>query len=379
MLRLAPLLLVALVSPVRSADAARPGQRARPKSHHLRRARPAAPEQPQAAPIERTLGPGRWSPEARDSLDRMIQERGSGAEGYSAAAPPVAVFVWEGVAAFQSLGNALFQRLVREAGFKFGPEFWKLFPAQCGRNRARAAYEGFRSQPRPAWDKDPYYAIYRKTFLRAFRSICRTWGEDRCVRWREQLWAGFEEDEVRRYARAVLAEELRRPVGVESVPEYAGDPDPAQEITGLRRVPEMEDLFAKLRARGFDVWVLCSANQMAAEEFAKEYGVHTSRVVGFRAKLAAERLSADLLVPAPAGPGNEEAVAMFIGRSPALIVGGEGDAGLLSYGRGVRIMVMDPDKAKAAPRSRTWLVQPRMSPSREPQERIAEGAAALAE
>jgi len=373
------LLLFGVIAPFSQAASARTKRPARPKSHHRRKAQPAAPERPRVAPIARTLGPGRWSPEVRDALDRMIQERGSTAAGYSAADPPVAVFVWEKVAVVHSLGDALFQRLVREAEFKFSPEFWTLFPAQYGRNRARAAHEGFRSQPRPAWDRDPYYAIYRKTFLKAFRSMCKAWGEAKCVRWREQLWVGFAEDEARRYARNVLVDELRRPVGVESVPEYAGDPDPAQENTGLRRIPEMEDLFAKLRARGFDVWVLCSANQMAAEEFAREYGVYPGRVVGFRAKLAGERLSADVLIPAPVGSGDEEAVVMFIGRSPALIVGGAEDAGLLSYGRGVRIMVLDPEKAKAAPRSKTWIVQPRMSPSREPQERAASETTAASE
>ena len=47
-------------------------------------------------------------------------------------------------------------------------------------------------------------------------------------------------------------------------------------------------------------------------------------------------------------------------------MGGDDDAELLGYGRGLRIQVVGPENTSPAARRR-WLVQPRFSPVRVPQ------------
>ena len=132
-----------------------------------------------------------------------------------------------------------------------------------------------------------------------------------------------------------------------------------------------KDLYKKLRDRGFDVWVISSSNQWSVEEMAREYGVYRSRVVGIRTKLVDGAITDEVLHPTTYGIGKTEAIAMFIGRSPVLIVGGERDADMLGFGRGPRIRIVDSSESLPGFARGGDLNQPRFSPVRKPQERLA--------
>lgn len=372
-------LLTLLLAVVPALGAWGPEQRrdARPKprtrSHHSRvkdKAAGAKTKRAEAPVLERILPPGRWRPEVAEALDRLLASQGAGTPGYSTDDPPVVAFSLEDVVVTGSIGEALFYRLVSRADFKFTDEFWALIPGRYSA-RARAAYESFRGQPRETWESDPYYRIYRKALFRSQHVVAREWGGKRCAAWRVRLMGGFPESELRAYVRALIDEEFRRPVGFETVEEITGDPDPVKVRVGLRRIQEMEDLFLAFRERGFDVWVMSDAYQWAAEEIAKEYGVHASRVVGVRTKVTDDgMLTSDILTPVPKEAGRAEAATMLVGRTPELVIGNRDDAPLLDYGRGLRILVVEPEEAAAGvPKGKKWLAQPRFSPDRAPQER----------
>jgi hypothetical protein len=227
--------------------------------------------------------------------------------------------------------------------------------------------------------------MYRKEFFRCRRSICKEYGGKDCALWMTRLLKGFEENELRLYVRGVIDEELKRPVGIEKIGTALEDPDPIEVPVGLRFIPEMRDLFSKLKAKGFDVWVFSPSSHWAVEEMALDYGVFRSRVVGLRTKVVDGELTINPLIPMPFGPGMAEAAAMFIGRSPVLIIGGQDDINLMAYGRGARIQVVEAKKTlpgfesetadfkgqkrgKGAPRVKR-LFQPRFSPMRIPQSR----------
>lgn len=353
-----------------------PAHRPRTLSHHLRRKKSPSP-----AEEAKALRPARWTPEISAELERLLAEKGVQEEHYSAADPPVAAFALEDAAVAGSIAEALFYRLVSRAEFKFSDKFWEQVPAQYGGPRARAAYESFRRLPRASWEKDPYYRMYRKIMFGCQEKIRREWGGKRCAEWRVRLLVGFPEAELRPYVQATIDEELQRPVSVETIEEYPGDESPVKVRTGLRRIPEMEELFDKLKQKGFDVWVLSDAYQWAAEEMAKEYGVHPSRVLAVRSKVTDDGvLTETTLIPVPKGSGRAEALTMFVNRSPVLAVGNDSDAALLDYGPGLRILLVDPEKAgQPAPDGRKWRVQQRFSPEQMPQERRSTTAPGRAE
>ncbi|MFH2201894.1 MAG: hypothetical protein ABIJ96_02160 [Elusimicrobiota bacterium] len=351
----------------------------RPKSHRWREAdrqsrqrRAEAEHAAQRGKKKKTgrLEPGRWRPEVADELERVLDEYGAGTPEYDPGDPPVALFDWDDVSITHHVGDALFYHLVTEAAFKFSDEFWDRVPVHFGRLRIRAGYNEFHELPPSVWPQNSYYRIYRKEFFRCYQAVCREYGRSRCALWRTKLLAGFSEDELRDYLGTVLDKELKRPVGVEKIGTTIEDPDPVTVRVGLRWIPEMRDLYAKLREQGFDIWVVSSANQWAVEEMAQAYGVYPSRVAGIRLKNVDGVMTDENLLPVPVGGGQREAIVMFIGRSPRLIIGGEDGDAMLGYGRGARIRIVD--SAEALPgfaRLRGRSDQPRFSPVRMPQTR----------
>lgn len=321
-------------------------------------------------PKERRLSRGRWNPLVADALERILEYTGENDPAYTPANPPVAVFTLDDGLVNGDLGQALFNRLTRRAEFKFIPAFWALIPQQYGRARIEAGYRGFQGTPPASWPNDPYYRMYRKGMLRAYRSICETAGRPACGRWIASLLIGFEERELRRYAQETLIEELDRPVGFDDIGDTPEDPKPEPERRGIRMIPEMLELLQALRGQGIDVWVLSDTNDWAAKVFAGAYGVHPSRVVGMRVKVSDEMITGESLIPTPLGSGAAEAVTMFIGRSPVLTVSSEENEELLAWGRGVRVVLTrsPPDrKTESRWRGRGWLLQPAFSAVRAPQ------------
>lgn len=378
----AALLAVLLAAPGAAAPRKRrPAQPAaqpsRPARHRVHKEAPH-PTDPTAISWPRRLAPGRWTPPAADALERLLQYLGDGATGYTTADPPAAVFVLDGAAMTNSPGDALFARLVDDAAFSFDAPFWGLLPPHYGAARARAGWESFKAAPRAVWRRDPHYLMYRKALHGAYASLCRDAGRRACARWQTALLTGLEEAEVRNRARQAFADALRRPVGTEPVGDAPEDPAPVEVPVGLRLIPEMRDLMAQLLAKGFDVWLLSPSSQFAALEAARLYGVHPTRVVGVRQKIADGRLTAVTLKPVPEGAGMAEAVTLFIGRYPALAVAGPADLGLLDYddGSGLRILLAEPAAAPADLAKRGWVLQPPFSPVREPQEAAPPAAAA---
>lgn len=314
------------------------------------------------------LAAGRWRPEIARSLEKVFLSYGKERPDYTPADPPVAVLSWDDASITHHLGEAIFYSLVTNAEFKFNEEFWKKIPLHFGRLRIRAGYNEFHREPRRVWNQNAYYRIYRKEFLKTYQSLCLEYGRKWCARWRVQLLTGFDSRELRLYARNVIERELKTPVGKERVGLAIEDPAPVIIRTGLRWIPEMRDLYAKLKDHGFDVWVLGTSNQWAMEEMAEAYGVDRSRVAGMRTKLVDGRLTSQPLVPIPIGAGAAEAIVMFIGRSPALIVAGDEEAPMLSYGRGIRIRVGGRREGLPGFEKVKSGVQPRFSPVVVPQE-----------
>lgn len=355
-----------------AAKAAAPARKAtRPARHRRRPPEAPRPTDPLAVTWPRRLAPGRWSSEAADSLERLLQFIGDGTTGYSTADPPVAVLMLDDCAVSGSPGDALFSRMVAEAAFVFDDAFWGLIPPQYGGAAVRAGWLSFKDQPRAVWPKDPNYLLFRKTLHRAHDRLCADAGARTCARWRASLFKGLEEAALQRLARDAVSDGLRRPFLPVPAGDSPDDPAPAEARPALRMVPEMKDLARALLERGFDVWTFSLSGQHAALEAARLYGLHPTRVVGLRNKILNGALTAETLNPVPEGYGQAEAVALLIGRNPVLAVGRPQDAALLDTddGDGLRVLLAPKDGPEAAPAlAKGWVVQPPFSPVREPQQ-----------
>lgn len=336
-----------------AADSAKSAatRRRRPRYKDLTRPRrPAGPPE-----ILREAG---WKPEVKKALERLVFERGNAARGYSLDWPPVAVIALDDIAFKHHPGEVAFLRLVERAEFRINDAWWKHVPMDF-RDRARRDYKRFSERPEAVWARDEDWLDWRKQLFSSYDLICRRDGRRACKLWLTVLLAGFTEAETEAIMRETVEEALREPLRVEDVRAHAGDERPVPAQRGLRRIPAMEEIVRRLLEAGFDVWALSSSNQWVAEIVAGRYGIDPSRVVGLRARVLNQRLQPDIIDPVPIGPGTAEAVVVFIGRDPALVVSGAADVEVLAQGKGLRVALDRGDpKFSARATDKGWLLQP---------------------
>ncbi|MFI5349005.1 MAG: hypothetical protein ACHQ2Z_05650 [Elusimicrobiota bacterium] len=316
----------------------------------------AASTVPATEPV-RLMG-GRWTPEVRAALEKLIADRGRGAAGYDPKIPPVAVLPWSDAAVAGDPAELVFLRMVTEANFKFDDSWWELVPIGYGRQPTRAAYEQFIELSTTVWTSQPSYQGWRKGMLASYLSLCRGVGRKECRSYLARLWAGWRLDEAQDYSKKVLDDEKKQIKNVEMVPGEPGDRKPLRARRGLRVIPEMRDLVAKLRGAGFDVWIIDDLPQPVLAASTLDYGIDPSRAYGVQNSTDGARMGADVLRPVPTRGGKTDAVQSLLGRPADLVLGRDSaDFDVLAYGDGVRIVLdMDPELVRKAG-ERGWLVQ----------------------
>lgn len=311
-----------------------------------------------------SLALGRWDPQVKAALEKLALEHGKNSGTYDAAAPPIAVLPWDDAFMVNDLGEAVFQRLVRSAEFKFDDEFWEIVPIAYGRRRTRAAYEQFSIQPPEAWGKQPTYNQYRKYFLGGYKKMCGKVGRKECRSYLTKLLKGLSEEDVGALTKEVIKEESGRSLGQELVFESPEDAEAVWVSRGLRVIPEMSDLAHLLLDAGFDVWIAGLEAQPVLEAAISYYGLAPAHAAGISQSPLRGKLSGKILEPIPIRGGKTEAIIAKTGREPLLVVGGSSeDADLMSYGTGMRVMLDrgDKDLLDAAQR-KGWLIQPSFVP-----------------
>ncbi|MFI5348558.1 MAG: hypothetical protein ACHQ2Z_03355 [Elusimicrobiota bacterium] len=302
---------------------------------------------------------GRWTPEVRAALEKLIAEKGRGAAGYDPKVPPVVVLPWSDAAVSGDPAELVFLRLVTEAKFKVDDDWWQLVPVGYGRQPTRAAYEQFIGLSTTTWEAQPSYDGWRKGMLSSYLSLCRGVGRKECRSYLARLWEGWRMDDAQDFSKHVLESEKLRVAAVEIVSGEPGDRRPLRARRGLRLIPEMRDLVAKLRAAGFDVWVVDDLPQAVLAASTLDYGVDPTRAYGVQSSNEGARLGADVLKPVPTRGGKAEIVQQQLGRPADLVLGRDmADLDVLAYGDGLRVVLdSDPDLVKKAG-ERGWLVQP---------------------
>lgn len=310
------------------------------------------------------MKPGRWVEANRKALQRTILAYGKDSPGYSVETPPAAAFVWDDAAVVNHVGEAAFYKLVTKAQFKFSDDFWTLIPPPFDK-RAKTGYEGFKDAAPAVWPKDPFYLMYRKAMFSAYHDMISRQGAAGGRGWLTKLLKGFTEDDIQIYMAAVIDEELKGTLAPVDILEFADDVEPIAARRGLRKIPEMKELFEALIKNGWDVWILSSSNYWAAQSFSNHYGVDPSRVIGVRARVQNGVLQPELLELIPEGPGKAEALSFFVANGPLISVasGVEEDRLFLEYGTGLKLMI-DRGNPKMNERARKlgWLIQPAFKP-----------------
>lgn len=332
------------------------------RARQLQKAKKAPPPPP---PRDQ-LAPGRWDPAVKKAIDDLAWNVGKGTGTYDEARPPVAVLPWSDAAIYGDAGEAVFARMVEKVDFKYEDKFWKIVPMNYGRQHLRAAYNGFFEEPQSTWRNQVRYQQYCKDFVTSYQGVCERVGRLECREYLTSLFWGFKEDELKTYLDAAVKEEWTRPLGTQSFPDGPGDRQPALIRRGIAPIPEIADLVAFLKRRGFDIWVVADDSEFILRSAVPQYGIDPAHAAGMWVKVASATLTADVLDPVPFRAGKAAVVAARIGRVPALAVGSDPwDLELLGYGEGARLLLDKGDEhLRGIAEEKGWLVQPAFGPPR---------------
>lgn len=268
------------------------------------------------------LMPGRWLPENRARLKRVIREYGRGGPKWDPERPPVAALDWDNTMIRHDIGEALLYYAVSEMRFKFelGDRFWETIHEELGRDAIRQAYEAIAHLPLSEAKRTPEYRRYRKLFLRAYE-LSQT-HEDLGIDygWLVQLMIGYTPKELERLADEVIDFETGRPLGEELIKESDDDPDPIVIDTGIRLYAEMVDLVARLQAAGWDVRVVSASNEWTVARFAARAGIPRENVHGVLAKVRRGRITTEV-TQKTWDKGKADVILKKTGRRPKLAAG----------------------------------------------------------
>jgi len=307
---------------------------------------------------------GRWTLPVQNALNNLIAREGKTSAHYDPTHPPIVVIPWRDAAVAGDLSAAIFFHMVEHIDFKFSDDFWEFVPIAYGRHRARVAYEQFQSWPRVVWTAQPAYAQYRKALLEGYSDMCDKLGRRECRSMLTRLMIGFTPQELATYAAKVYKAESAHPIGSDIIVDAPDDRSPVKFRRGMAEIAEMREFCRVFNAAGFEIWVIDMEAQVPLKMAVERYGINPAHVVGLQATLNTARFTGVLRQPIPIRGGKTEAIIAKTGRAPRLVVGStEDDIALMSYGRGLRIVLDRGDaRLKAAAKKNGWFIQPGFAP-----------------
>ena len=302
------------------------------------------------------LPQGNWNPYNHQQLEQLMERLGSTSPDYDPAHPPYAVFDWDNTCIFLDVEEStMVYQLSHSRVFASADLLAQALRQGVPRQRLSAKYgyldpedliadvlDSFSHLP------DPAHQLNFATKIRfLYEALDSSFGRDVSFPWIAYLYAGATCEQVGQVVLDSLRWQLDQPIGRVTWTSPASLPGRAGVVSvtwksGLRLLPEMQQLQQRLREQGFDVWICSAAVQEAilkpacAPEFG--YGNSPDRVIGMRLQRDEQgRILPRLLenYPATYGPGKTEVIRQLLvsryGYGPALVAGdSEGDENMLS-------------------------------------------------
>jgi HAD superfamily phosphoserine phosphatase-like hydrolase len=125
-----------------------------------------------------------------------------------------------------------------------------------------------------------------------------------------QLYQGLREDEMRKAAREFFASRVERNI-----------------------FPEMQELVAKLKSQGVEIWAVSSTNDWVIEEGVKRFGISVDRVLAAKVKVK-DGVVTDTIVDVPTDEGKVASLARVGIIAPDAVFGNSvHDAAMLAIAR----------------------------------------------
>lgn len=236
---------------------------------------------------------GQWDSFNREQLNQLIAQHGKTSANYDAKNPPYAVFDWDNTSIFLDIEEAVLIYQIEHLAFKMTPETLdkvirtnvpkdnfassanniKGHPvnidlvAQDIINNYRWIYENYdQMKGKKSLDeikKTNQYKEFSVKLRYLYQAIGDSFDHSVSYPWVTYLFTGMKEQELAQLTSDTVKWQAKEPVALVTWTSPAIESKAGQVSmewhNGLRLVPEMKDLYTKLREAGIDVWI-CSAS-----------------------------------------------------------------------------------------------------------------------
>lgn len=321
--------------------------------------------------------PGHWDAFNREALQSLIAALGKDSPGYRPAHPPYAVFDWDNTSIFLDIEEAVLIYQLEHLFFGATPAqletairrnipatpFLPAYHNAAGQpvDIDRIApdivasytwlyenYAGLQGRaPLHTVQASPHYSTFITKLRYLYEAIGDTFDHDTAYPWVTYLFTGMTQEQVRALTVQTVRWQLGQPVAKvkwTSAPELPGQAGVVSVSwkNGLRLQPEMQALYARMRAAGWDVWV-CSASFVdVVREISSNpefgYGNPAERVLAMELERDAQgRIQSEFRhgYDQTQGPGKTRAIRRFLvaryGYGPAFVAGdSEGDQNMMA-------------------------------------------------
>ena len=255
------------------------------------------PERPVPAPLSRL----NWSEKNFVVLTNFINDYGTGGKFYDEKKPPYAVFDWDQTCAHFDVEDALMRyqlvnfryKMTKEqfAGllkdtihglFRLPPEYQGIYLADINhdlKNGYNFLYDNFLAPDGTMTLREIHQTLQFTDFFAkliflydAYCSVPAI-GEDYAYPWVLYLFAGHTTEEVKTMAGEAISHELGNQLSEQTVESPAGLKTNAGVVkvsyrTGLRVLPEMQNLISTFRSHAIDVFIVSASYKPVVEAFA---------------------------------------------------------------------------------------------------------------
>lgn len=261
----------------------------------------------------------------------------------------IAVFDWDNTSIYKDVGDQAFRVQLEQLHFRLTPEqLAALAPEKIGEHTALhgvslaavradilAAYKALEPAikgGKPALGSDAHKDFAAKmAWLSEALFTEETLGPRYVYPWASRLFAGFTADEVRAFSAEVCQLGVNEPLGAtvkKSATKGKAGVLEAPLQTGLRAVPEMQELMRALKASGIGVRIVSASAEPLVQGAAKalDYPLEQAEIFGMRltqdatGKLTAARYD-EAHFPTAYREGKVALIRQILGKAPVLVAG----------------------------------------------------------
>lgn len=273
---------------------------------------------------DKSLDPGKWDPNTRAKIQKMIETYGSQGKDYDPAKKPYAVFDWDQTCIFNDTQEALFRYMIANLMFKATPEqfaaairqdvpkdnFGKDYNNQEGKAvnidliaadldaDYKYLYDNYIKDGKMKLEevqKTDEFKSFQAKLAYLYEAIGGTFSAEISYPWVLYLFAGMTEAEVKAVSEKSNDVALGDRIGTYALASPKERPGKAGVISlggykyGLRLAPEMSNLMNVLRDNGIDVYVCSASHEAVVRVFASlpkyGYNVPEENVVAMKTKM----------------------------------------------------------------------------------------------